>query len=151
MATFKERFNLALELRDISPAELSRRSGVNEGAISQYRSGAYKASQRSLEKLAVALRVSIPWLMGADVPMELVSSDVWSIDTTSDEAKKIAKAFDKAKPKEKDLVRLTLSEYLDDEEQEYQLAAARGLGHVKIPVQDDDDLLPENDTIIDDL
>lgn len=74
MATFKERLEEAIRLRDISPAELSRRSGVNEGAISQYRSGAYKASQRSLEKLSNTLNVSIPWLMGADVPMEQPSS-----------------------------------------------------------------------------
>lgn len=70
MATFRDRLEEALRLRDLSPAELSRLSGVNEGAISQYRNGAYKASQRSLEKLSNALQVSIPWLMGADVPME---------------------------------------------------------------------------------
>lgn len=70
MATFRDRLEEALQIRGISPAELSRISGVNEGAISQYRSGAYKASQRSLEKLSKALRVSIPWLMGGDVPME---------------------------------------------------------------------------------
>lgn len=37
-----------------------------------------------------------------------------------------------------------------DDEQEFQYAAARGNSRVKIPVQDDDDL-PENDTIIDGL
>ena len=58
-----------MRIRDISAAELSRISKVNEGAISQYRAGKYKASQRSLDKLARALNVSIPWLMGADVPM----------------------------------------------------------------------------------
>ena len=70
MATFKERLNEAMELRDIKPSELAKLSGVNEGAISQYRKGSYKAGQRSLEKLATVLCVSIPWLMGADVPME---------------------------------------------------------------------------------
>ena len=70
MPTFRERLEEAIALRNISPAELSKISGVNEGAISQYRKGAYKASQRSLEKLSIALNVSIPWLMGADVPME---------------------------------------------------------------------------------
>jgi SOS-response transcriptional repressor LexA len=59
-----------MSLRDIKPSELAKLSGVNEGAISQYRKGSYKAGQRSLEKLAAVLRVSIPWLMGADVPME---------------------------------------------------------------------------------
>ena len=70
MATFKDRLNEAMMLRDIKPSELAKLSGVNEGAISQYRKGSYKAGQRSLEKIAAVLRVSIPWLMGADVPME---------------------------------------------------------------------------------
>ena len=69
MSEFKERLDEAMRIRDISAAELSRISNVNEGAISQYRAGKYKASQRSLDKLARALNVSIPWLMGADVPM----------------------------------------------------------------------------------
>ena len=69
MPEFKERLDEAMRIRDISAAELSRISKVNEGTISQYRAGKYKASQRSLDKLARALNVSIPWLMGADVPM----------------------------------------------------------------------------------
>lgn len=64
MSTFHDRLESALILRDMSPAELSKATGIGEGAISQYRKGAYKASQRSLEKIASALRVSIPWLMG---------------------------------------------------------------------------------------
>ena len=69
MELFKNRLNDAIATRKISAAELSRISGVNEGAISQYRKGAYKATQENLERLAKALNVSIPWLMGADVPM----------------------------------------------------------------------------------
>lgn len=71
MAEFKDRLGEAMILRNLTAAELSRTSGVNEGAISQYRAGKYKASQRSLDKLARALRVSIPWLMGADVPIDV--------------------------------------------------------------------------------
>lgn len=70
MAEFKDRLNEAMELRDLKPAELAKLSGVNEGAISQYRKGAYKAGQHNLDKLAYVLKVSIPWLMGADVPMD---------------------------------------------------------------------------------
>lgn len=70
MAEFKDRLNEAINERDISPAQLAKMSGVNEGAISQYRKGKYKATQRNLEKLAITLQVSIPWLMGGDVPME---------------------------------------------------------------------------------
>lgn len=66
-STFKDRLNEALTFRNMKPSELSRLSGVNEGAISQYRKGLYKASQYNLEKLANALNVPIPWLMGANV------------------------------------------------------------------------------------
>lgn len=65
MAEFKDRLEEALKLRDMKPAELARVSGVTEGAISQYRKGAYNATQRNLEKIARVLRVPIPWLMGA--------------------------------------------------------------------------------------
>lgn len=70
MDEFKDRLNKALEVRGLKPADLAKQSGVSEAAISQYRRGGYKASQNNLEKIAGALRVSIPWLMGADVPME---------------------------------------------------------------------------------
>lgn len=69
MAEFSERLKEALKIRNISAAELSRLSKVNEGAISQYKKGAYKATQENLDRLAKTLNVSIAWLMGADVPM----------------------------------------------------------------------------------
>lgn len=64
MAEFKDRLELALSMRDMKPAELARKTQIGEGAISQYRKGAYKASQRNLEKISRVLNVSIPWLMG---------------------------------------------------------------------------------------
>lgn len=67
MDNFKNRLNTAIAAKGITAAELSKISGVNEGAISQYRKGAYKATQRNLEKLSIALGVPIPWLMGGDV------------------------------------------------------------------------------------
>lgn len=70
METFADRLNKALQLRNMTASELSKRSGVNEGAISQYRAGAYKASQSNLDKLSKILNVQIPWLMGCDVPMQ---------------------------------------------------------------------------------
>lgn len=71
MAEFKDRLEEALQLRDMKPVELARASGVTEGAISQYRKGAYNATQRNLEKIARVLRVPIPWLMGATDSMNV--------------------------------------------------------------------------------
>ncbi len=64
MPTFKERLEEALAMRNMTAAELSKVTGIGEGAISQYRKGAYKATQRNLEKISSALNVSISWLMG---------------------------------------------------------------------------------------
>lgn len=73
MATFRDRLELALANSGLSAADLSRITGINEGAISQYRKGAYKASQPTLEKLASALSVSIPWLMGIEEENDISS------------------------------------------------------------------------------
>lgn len=70
---FRERLIEAMQNKGISAAELSRRSGIGEGAISQYKSGAYKASQINLEKLAIALQVPIDWLMGS--PEDVVTAN----------------------------------------------------------------------------
>lgn len=67
MELFMNRLNEALKERDMSAAELARKSGVNEGAISQYRKGKYKANQSNLDRIAHALNVPIPWLMGNDI------------------------------------------------------------------------------------
>lgn len=64
MAEFKDRLEEALSMKDMKPSELSKQTGIGEGAISQYRKGKYKASQRNLEKISRALNVSISWLMG---------------------------------------------------------------------------------------
>lgn len=72
MATFAERLREALAIRHMTAAELSRRLNVNEGTISQYKSGLYEPKQKRTHAIAEILRVSIPWLMGGDVPMEPV-------------------------------------------------------------------------------
>ena len=78
MAEFKDRLNQALKNKDMKASELSRLTGIGEGAISQYRKGAYKASQEKLELLAKALNVPIAWLMGAEMPAGS-SFDIFSI------------------------------------------------------------------------
>lgn len=76
MERFCDRLNEAIERAELTPAELSRRTGIGEGAISCYRNGSYKAGQKNVQKLAVALGVSIPWLMGLDVDMVPSSHEV---------------------------------------------------------------------------
>ena len=74
MPSFKERFNEALALRDMTAAELAKKTGIGEGALSQYKKGAYNATQRNLDKISSALNVPIPWLMGISDVMEIEES-----------------------------------------------------------------------------
>lgn len=82
MATFKERLEEALIMRDMKPSELARKTGIGEGAISQYRKGAYKATQSNLEKISHALSVPIPWLIG--VTDELSTENEETVVLSSD-------------------------------------------------------------------
>lgn len=98
MATFSERFCKILEIRQISAAELSRRTGINESVISQYKKGDYEPKQRRLELLSNILNVSIPWLMGADVPMHdrtLNPPDISTDNVTFPVIGDVAAGFDK--------------------------------------------------------
>lgn len=80
ITTFAERLKEAMRLRGVTASELSRMTGIGESDISRYRSAKYEAAQDNLQKLAEALDVSIPWLMGFDVPMStyqrVVSGDI---------------------------------------------------------------------------
>lgn len=67
---FKDRFNKALSIRNVKPADLSRATGISDATISQYRSGYAKPKEKKLSLLADALDVNPTWLMGLDVPME---------------------------------------------------------------------------------
>lgn len=70
ISRISERLKEALEIRHMTAAELSRRTGVKEADISHYKKGDYEPASKNLEKMAAALNVSIPWLMGFDVPMQ---------------------------------------------------------------------------------
>lgn len=65
--TFAERLKFGMNEKGIAAVDLSRKSGVSESMISNYRAGRYEATQVNLQKLAEALDVSIAWLMGYDV------------------------------------------------------------------------------------
>lgn len=70
MAKIAERLRNALEIRDISQSELSRKTGIGKSSISTYLTGEYEPKQKNIYKMALALNVNEAWLMGAEVPME---------------------------------------------------------------------------------
>lgn len=69
-STFSRRLSQIMSDTGVSAAELSRKTGISEAVISQYRSGKYEPKQDRLEEFAKAFNVSEAWLMGYDVPMD---------------------------------------------------------------------------------
>lgn len=77
MATFASRLREALDMNHMTAAELSRKTGISEGMISQYLKGDYKAKQDKVYAISQALSVSPAWLMAFDEPSpELLAEEV---------------------------------------------------------------------------
>lgn len=74
VSSFKDRLNEALRIRNIKPVELSEKTGISESTISQYRSGYAKPKEPRLGIIANALYVNPAWLMGLNVPMEIIKT-----------------------------------------------------------------------------
>jgi ribosome-binding protein aMBF1 (putative translation factor) len=60
----------ALQARRMKAIELSRKTGIDKGTISNYLAGRYIAGQKNVSLLADALNVNPFWLIGYDVPMD---------------------------------------------------------------------------------
>lgn len=72
---FRRRFETALQQSGMTAAELSKKTGISEATISQYRSGYSKPKKERGEILAAALHVDPAWLMGYDTPAQPEFSD----------------------------------------------------------------------------
>ncbi len=70
MATFRERLQEGMNLRNMKQVDLAKRTGMSASRISHYMNGRWEAKQDALYKIAKALHVNEAWLMGHDVPME---------------------------------------------------------------------------------
>lgn len=68
-ATFADRLNELLRVKGITKTELASRCDIDRSNITRYCKGEYEAKQDVVYKIASALTVNIPWLMGYDVPM----------------------------------------------------------------------------------
>lgn len=69
-ATIAQRLRTALDKSGKKQADLVRETGLDRGSISSYLAGKYEPKQKAVYKLAQALDVSEPWLLGYNVPME---------------------------------------------------------------------------------
>lgn len=70
MIKTSDRIKEALKERRMKAIDLSRKTGISSGMISEYMNDKYQPRQENLYKIAEALNVSIPWLMGFDTFME---------------------------------------------------------------------------------
>lgn len=67
MAKTSDRIKEGLKLRGMKAIELSRKTGISSGMISEYMNDKYLPKQEKLYKIALALDVNESWLMGFDV------------------------------------------------------------------------------------
>ena len=65
-----------LEYKDIKQADLARMTGILTSTLSEYFSGKFEPGQDNLYKLAEALNVNEPWLMGYDVPIDRIPDEM---------------------------------------------------------------------------
>lgn len=70
VTTFARRLRELLDLRGMTQAELSRRSGISTSSVSHYLKGDWEGKPDVVFSLAERCDVSETWLMGYDVPME---------------------------------------------------------------------------------
>lgn len=64
-----KRLKAMMSQREITAAELSRRSGIRASSISDYLNGKYEPKQDNIDKMAHALNVTPAWLMGYDTSL----------------------------------------------------------------------------------
>jgi transcriptional regulator with XRE-family HTH domain len=76
MDSISDRLKKALEIRDMTQADLVKKTGIGKSSISTYLSGSYEPKQKNTYKLAKALNVNEAWLMGYDVDIERKDNSV---------------------------------------------------------------------------
>ena len=65
--SFANRLDLALKRNNMRPIDLANKTHIDKSSISRYLSGDWKASQKRLTLIAMALNTNEAWLMGYDV------------------------------------------------------------------------------------
>ena len=70
ISTFAERLSKLLEIKNITKAELSRRTGISKSSITHYIKGDWEGKQNAVYAIATEFNVNEAWLMGYEVPMQ---------------------------------------------------------------------------------
>ena len=82
-ATFAERLQELMQVKGLTKSALAKLCDIDRSNITRYCKGDYEAKQDVVYRIAGALHVNIPWLMGYDVPMEdaitIDESNLWEV------------------------------------------------------------------------
>ncbi|ADG39940.1 putative phage repressor [Leuconostoc kimchii IMSNU 11154] len=87
MESFNSRLKIAMDHKNIKPADLAKMTGIGKSSISQWLAGKYSAKQDNIFVIAKTLNINPSWLIGADVPM----NDESILDKIYNVANKISK------------------------------------------------------------
>lgn len=69
-SNFKDRFSVVLNDRNMSMADISKRTGISRSSLSEYAKGKFVPKQDKVYLISKALDVSPAWLMGFDVDID---------------------------------------------------------------------------------
>lgn len=105
-----QRLNEAFSASGLTQTELCNKTGITKGAMSSYLSGRYFPKQKSIELLASALNVSIPFLMGYEETT--VDENGIVVDYTLDEGMLIEKVR-RLSPSRRILLESILDQFLE--------------------------------------
>lgn len=67
-STFEQRFSELLDSLPGNDSDVAAQLGVSKQRLSSWRTGYRSPKKDMIEKIAMTFNVSIPWLMGLDVP-----------------------------------------------------------------------------------
>ena len=72
MENFSKRLKIAMKERKFTQADLAEATNLDRGAVSRYVRGEFKPKAKNIIKIADALKVNVPWLLGdEDIPMDI--------------------------------------------------------------------------------
>ena len=107
-ATFAERLKEALDLRQMTKADLSRMTGISKSSLTHYEKGDWEGKQDAVYKIAKALGVTEAWLMGFDASMDPApsqeSKQPSELEGLSDLAIAIGRLVDQLPPESRKLL-----------------------------------------------
>lgn len=95
------RIKEALEIRDMTQADLCRATGIGKSAMSQYVNGRLVPRQDRTYLIARSLNVSEAWLMGFDVPMDRLTP---ASPEESERIREFSEVFGKLTPEQQTLI-----------------------------------------------